>query len=76
MKTLMMTPQLAEQLADFCDPEGMEARISALEQIQDFIISVDDSDEHSALIWLRFIRNLKDDLQQLCRAMPRTGDAE
>ena len=72
MKTLIMTPQLAEQLAEFCDVEAMEARIQALEQIQDFIISADGLDDRAALTWLRFIRNLKDDMQQLCRAMPET----
>lgn len=70
MKGFVMTPRLAEVLAGFCDEELMQIQVDALEKIQDFIISCGDSaGAEKALMWLRFIRELKGDLQNLCVAL-------
>lgn len=68
-KGIIMTPELAAQLSDFCEPDNLDVTADTLEDILDYIIAEKTDDPKTTLAWVSIVRNLSRDLQALRRAV-------
>ena len=76
-KGFVMTPRLAEVLAELCDGETVEMHLQSIEELQDFVLMTAPSGkEQETLGWISFLRALRSVFVGLEKALKEEQEEE